>query len=316
VGCVNPYDSTKEPATSQSRFKECVKHATFYDMMRPCFRKDADDKHIMAIFKRAHIILHTDKFVYCRPGTQKKVDVMRMPYPEGLDEPNLFLGPAMYRLGLAKLGAKNLPEAPASGFAWGKEYLKCCKRGQVPPKTRMLRYCPEGSLDYTYEEQKPVFSSSASVQAYYPAQPLNGKILTSLPEEAEEVAPEDDDALVAEALDEDMSRCPLSDGELDEILFENRDVEIEEDVFNHLLEDPFNRSMGDVTPPVGGGGGSSSFSSNVVAPPAGSGGGSSSPPVDVIVKKETSSPERKKFKTLILARFCELNKDGPIDIED
>ena len=51
----------------------------FFNMIRPCFWKEADEKDLMAIMKRSVIIVNSKKFVYVRRATEREVRVPLIP---------------------------------------------------------------------------------------------------------------------------------------------------------------------------------------------------------------------------------------------
>ena len=76
IVCDNKYDRTKEvPGNAPT-----VSHKEFYALVRPAFWADAGEIDIEAILKRAVIVLHTEKWIYIRPATEKRVSVRRIPY--------------------------------------------------------------------------------------------------------------------------------------------------------------------------------------------------------------------------------------------
>lgn len=180
LACVNPYAKEFEPNASEIMLKEGVTHDTFYKMMRPAFSDKANEQHIMAIFKRTHIILHTQRFVYCRVASQQHSDVPRVPYPTGLPEPDIFVGDCKERLGLFKLGAQHLKKAPTVDFEWGKTFLHMCKDNRVPPRTNTILSRSPFKGATCLQEMKPRLDVGGW-NSYFPSAPLVGKRLVSLP---------------------------------------------------------------------------------------------------------------------------------------
>ena len=74
-------------------------------MVRPASWPDATDSDILAIFKRAVIVLNTSNWIYLRLATEKEVPVLRIKL-----ETYYFVKPeCKARLSKWKKGQRNLP---------------------------------------------------------------------------------------------------------------------------------------------------------------------------------------------------------------
>ena len=113
-------DNKYQPAVEPGGLATVISHDEFFNMVRPAFWEQAEETDIMAIFKRAVIIINTEKWIYVRLATERKVSILRVK-AESYD----FLRPECKdRLKLWKEGNKELPVDHAEAKKWEAQWVK------------------------------------------------------------------------------------------------------------------------------------------------------------------------------------------------
>ena len=122
LACNNPYDADAEKnVDSKAR---SVPHNIFWQLLRPTFDAEADEHDIIAVMKRASMLVFTALWIYIRPAGEKAVDVMRVPYQGGVTDLITAAGKAI--LGPRRKGNRAMPPSYDADMQWSLDFLKTC----------------------------------------------------------------------------------------------------------------------------------------------------------------------------------------------
>lgn len=164
VSGANPIDENAEthPKCSTGAM---MSHECFLKLIKPSIHPDASDDDVMAVLKRASVVVATDAWIYVRLHGAEPCDVPRFMYPGQQEHEKVFLASeckAVYQA--YKKGSRDTPGNYDEDMAWSLTALRMLLHtGKVPPRTWRI-VCPrllfsDGSLKL---EVKPKLSSIAS----------------------------------------------------------------------------------------------------------------------------------------------------------
>lgn len=120
----NKYDVEAEPIGSSL----VIKHEQLFKMIRPVFWPDAGEVDIMAIFKRAIIIVNTVNWLYIKLASEKKVDVPQV----RLQSYDFLTAAGTNKMDVWKSGDLTLPADQAENKAWESKWFADAMKGPMP----------------------------------------------------------------------------------------------------------------------------------------------------------------------------------------
>ena len=139
ITCNNSYDESQLPTIEQldNMFRPRAKHKEFFNAVRPSYSEKIDESNMMAVFKRANVVLFTKHGVFYRRAGKQQVDVPFVKYPKYQD-PDLITAEAKPMYNLWKVDKEaNEPENYQHASAWSLCFLKICMQGKTPPRSEV-----------------------------------------------------------------------------------------------------------------------------------------------------------------------------------
>ena len=130
LACSNTFDEAAEPDMPLPDFctnNDTITHETFMRMARCIFRAGAGEQDVMALLKRAHVILFGDKRVHLREACATPMAVKCINYPaSGKD---LLSPDCKTKFGQCKEGAHITPIV--AELDWSAVFIRKCLRSET-----------------------------------------------------------------------------------------------------------------------------------------------------------------------------------------
>lgn len=152
IGCENKYDPSAEDEVTPTA--ESIRFARFLDLIRPAFHANATAADILAILKRAHVVVNTKKCVYFRLAGIGEEAVPIFRYADGVKD--YLADSCKPALALFRKGKRAVPDGYVADCEWEFGIVQqLLAQGIPPPRSAIVRVTDPFSGERFDQEVKP-----------------------------------------------------------------------------------------------------------------------------------------------------------------